>query len=1530
MHFAKSALLKRKVKAMKSTGKGRRTIRIAVLAMTLMMTFAAVPLMGDVAFADDEKTTTGLSLGVSDLNNPAEGAGGWCKVYYGSAKAPLRFNVLNKNETVFSNASTPTLLLDCDSIVKTGIASTALIYAWSGSDMATALSSIGNEYFTEADTFGIYKSRKIYPASDDCYPYPDEDNKEYEFEGFGGSGVYVCNLDASEIMNPKYGFPANMTATDLRKKTGGSYWVRSGDGGSHASEVGYVKNDGSLGKQIDTATSGYSPTINIDRSRILFTSLISGTAGQAGAEYKLTIIDKTNWSEDLKTYFKTEVTGAITRDGDVITIPFKVSGNRAANATQVSVLITDKAWNTEGAQILKYGKLDITGGSVTSSGTGTFKLPESCYRASGNDYYAYVFAEDVNDGNFTDFASPPVTMNIPAAEMTVTAEDYKGKYDGAAHGIGLEITPKGISKIATIKYGNSEGTYDLDTAPKRTKAGEQTVYYQVSAEGFGTKTGSARIVVEQKPLTVTYVKVVDKVYDGNTNTTFSSITLSGQVNHTDVSATATGTFENKNVGTDKTVSISGYELTGEDKDNYVLAEGGHVTTTKASITPRSVSVSGITADDKIYDGNTNATLNTGDANIVGLIGNDSVSIAEGATGTFADKNVGSDKTVSYSGLTLTGTDAPNYALDASQATTTASITPKSVKISGITAEDKTYDRTTNATVKTDATVLDGKVDGDDLSIDTTSLTGAFEDKNADTGKTVTLSGLALTGNDADNYTLSSDSQAETTATINKKSATVRDVTANDKVYDGTTDATLDTGGMNIGGIVTGDNVGASAVGAFESAGVGNDKRVNITFTLNGADAGNYELNLTPGGGTQNYTTADITARSVNVSGITAEDKTYDGTTDATVKTDDAVLDGKAEGDDLSVTAIGAFADKYVGMGKTVNISDITLTGGDVGNYTLDADNSQKTTEADINHKPLIISGIKADDRDYDGTDVATLDLTSATITGAISGEAVAVSSASTGKFDNENAGTNKTVTLNGLALDGTDAGNYTLDSENSQKEATASIFRRPVKITGVEAKDKDYDGTTKVTLNDGRFTLENKVDGDVLNATATATFDDKNAGTGKNVTISSYVLTGAKQGNYMVSADSQKETSADIRKKLVSVSIPTTEKVYDGTTDVPADFDITAAAINGTVDGDIVSVASGNAVYEDANVGDSKTVNLSNLTLGGKDADNYNLPSETTSTGKITRKGLIVSGITAKNKNYDGKKDATLITSGMKVEGVVPNDDVTVKPSGAFADANAGKGKKVYITYSLSGEKAGNYAIDTAASQAETTADIIAPEPKPEPTPTPTPKPTPTPEPTPTPVTKVKTALVAKGIASGKKSIKFTWTKVNNASGYDIFLSRCSYKGKTYKPRKVKTIKGNKTVTWTKKGLAKNTSYKAYVRAYKIKDGKKTYIKRSPMIHMCTGNSRKSLTNPKSISINKTKVTLKKGKTATVKAKVTKVNAGLKLPDDHAVRVRYLSADKKIATVSKSGKIKAKKKGVCYVYVYAQNGLWKTCKVTVK
>jgi len=201
------------------------------------------------------------------------------------------------------------------------------------------------------------------------------------------------------------------------------------------------------------------------------------------------------------------------------------------------------------------------------------------------------------------------------------------------------------------------------------------------------------------------------------------------------------------------------------------------------------------------------------------------------------------------------------------------------------------------------------------------------------------------------------------------------------------------------------------------------------------------------------------------------------------------------------------------------------------------------------------------------------------------------------------------------------------------------------------------------------------------------------------------------------------------------------------------------------------------------------------------------------------------------------------------------------------------------------------------------------------------------PKPTPTPTNKVSGTLIAKMTAKGSKNLVISWNKINGAAGYDVFFVKC---GKNNTCKLVKTIKGNKTLTWTKKSLKKKTAYKAIVKAYVMKDGKKSYLKKSPVVHAYTSGGTKSHTNAKSVTVAKTKVSLKVGKVYKVTANVTVLQKGKKLMSkEHAPKLRYLSSNTKVAKVSSSGKITAKGKGTCKVYAYAVNGAKKAITVTV-
>lgn len=193
------------------------------------------------------------------------------------------------------------------------------------------------------------------------------------------------------------------------------------------------------------------------------------------------------------------------------------------------------------------------------------------------------------------------------------------------------------------------------------------------------------------------------------------------------------------------------------------------------------------------------------------------------------------------------------------------------------------------------------------------------------------------------------------------------------------------------------------------------------------------------------------------------------------------------------------------------------------------------------------------------------------------------------------------------------------------------------------------------------------------------------------------------------------------------------------------------------------------------------------------------------------------------------------------------------------------------------------------------------------------------------------TKFQARASKTTKNSICLKWNKIKDADGYKIYGNKC---GKKNQYEFIKTVKGANKTTWTHKKRKKGTYYKYIVRAYKIVDGQEITLSVSKTIHATTTGGKKG--NAKSLKIKtdkkckKTKsgytLTLKKGKKYTFKA--SEVAAKKKI-DIHR-RVRFESTNKKIATVSSKGVVKTKNPGTCYIYAYAQNGVYKKIKVVVK
>ena len=125
----------------------------------------------------------------------------------------------------------------------------------------------------------------------------------------------------------------------------------------------------------------------------------------------------------------------------------------------------------------------------------------------------------MKDGTFYRYPTPTAqyTLTVIPAAMTVTTSGYNGSYDGQAHGISV-TAPNG----ATIMYGTTDGTYNLNASPTYTDAGTYTVYYQVTKPNFITVTGSETVTISKADVTLRYV---DYVFTAKIGETFNSPNL---------------------------------------------------------------------------------------------------------------------------------------------------------------------------------------------------------------------------------------------------------------------------------------------------------------------------------------------------------------------------------------------------------------------------------------------------------------------------------------------------------------------------------------------------------------------------------------------------------------------------------------------------------------------------------------------------------------------------------------------------------------------------------------------------------------------------------------------------------------------------------------------------------------------------------------------------------------------------------------------------------------------------------------------
>ena len=189
-------------------------------------------------------------------------------------------------------------------------------------------------------------------------------------------------------------------------------------------------------------------------------------------------------------------------------------------------------------------------------------------------------------------------------------------------------------------------------------------------------------------------------------------------------------------------------------------------------------------------------------------------------------------------------------------------------------------------------------------------------------------------------------------------------------------------------------------------------------------------------------------------------------------------------------------------------------------------------------------------------------------------------------------------------------------------------------------------------------------------------------------------------------------------------------------------------------------------------------------------------------------------------------------------------------------------------------------------------------------------------------VSKLKLPILLATGKGGNRKITISWRSYEDADGYDCYWSYCDGK-RSYK--KLATVKAAKDRV-TSRRLANNRRYKYFVAAYKLIGGKKVYIAKSNSLHVALKDAK--ATNAKKVTVNQTHVRLKAGDTFVIRSRTRLENTNKK-ELLHAAAYRYYTSDQSVASVSKTGKIKALKSGTCVIYVVANNGVYGTIKVTV-
>ena len=888
-----------------------------------------------------------------------------------------------------------------------------------------------------------------------------------------------------------------------------------------------------------------------------------------------------------------------------------------------------------------------------------------------------------NYQNFEFTIKVYISARIPpnASGVTVSASDIT---------YGQMLNESKLTATGTMKHpGTGEevkGTFAwTNPEAKPGAAGDYTASWTFTPaagyEEYAPATGTVTIKVNKATPTFTAPTAQENLtYTGQEQ----ALITAGMTDHGTMlySLTENGTYsQDIPTGTDAGAYTVWYRVIGDANHNDTAPASVAV-----SIGKKPLTITGVTVAPKPYDGTTNADISS--------VTFDNVTLNRGTdytvTASFDDAGVGNGKNVTAT-VTLTEQTAKNYALEQSSFPTTGSITKaaapdftKETALTIVNGHEKTYTVTLPALPTLETPKAYGALTYEigEIKLNDGYYTSGAKVENGELTLPIQKNDVETTGSVG-------------TVTVVIKSINYKDFTLTVKVSAVNQIKPVPDGTITATPITYGNELSASTItGTMQDPVTG--VAVNGTFTWDtpavklNAGSHNAKWTFTPdksygGKYTTNTGTATVTVnpKAVTVSGITANDKVYDGTTNAGLDYSAVTLGGVLENDTLTVTATGTMESADVGE-KKVTISNLTLGGDSAANYVLAESGNQTETTATITAKEVTAT-ITPNGGTYGSVTAAAAELS-----GAVDGENVPVTLTYTGNGYNDTA-----VPVN--------AGSYTVTASiaNSNYTLTGNttadfvITPKAVTVSGITANDKVYDGTTNAVLDYSNAQFDGILENDKLTVAAKGMFEKAEAGK-QNVAISDLTLGGDSAANYVLAeSGNQTETTATITAKEVTVTPDNKSKVYEekdpkltyivsgvlsgetlkGITLARAEgenageYDITATADAGANPNYEVTFAEGKFTINPKSI-DGATVKLGKaLTANGAEqtqtvekvllndkelpADSYTVAGNT-----ATDPGSHTLTITAKG-NYTGAVEQTYVIVPAKAEDA-PDKEITI------------------------------------------------------------------------------------------------------------------------------------------------------------------------------------------------------------------------------------------------------------------------------